>query len=170
MDYEFTRVDNARLRDLLGIFKSAFGRAPDIGDLEAKHDTGFAGARDMGFIAYAPDGEPNCSEWRHDGPQGARRPRPVHPAREDYLPASEPGWDRRSLRLSVRQFISRLRTQAGLATPCQHSAVRFLCADNPRLGALLALEPNEGNHAGLATPSVARLPPWTVLRGPVDAN
>lgn len=58
MDYEFTRINAARLPDLLGIFESAFGRAPDLSDLEAKHDTAFTGTRDMGFVAYARDGTP----------------------------------------------------------------------------------------------------------------
>lgn len=58
MDYAFTKISRGRLPHLLGIFRSAFGRAPTVDALEAKHDTAFAGARDLGVTAYTPTDEP----------------------------------------------------------------------------------------------------------------
>lgn len=58
MEYLFTKISRERLPDLLGVFTSAFGRSPSRTALETKHDTAFAGIRDLGFIAYTPADQP----------------------------------------------------------------------------------------------------------------
>ncbi len=58
MEYEHRRVSKERQKDLFGLFQSAFGSAPTPQALASKHDTSFAGVRDMGLVAYAPDGTP----------------------------------------------------------------------------------------------------------------
>ncbi|HPL67769.1 MAG TPA: GNAT family N-acetyltransferase [Smithellaceae bacterium] len=58
MDYIKKRISVERQSDLFGLFKSAFGISPTPESLAAKHDTSFTGVRDVGLIAYAPDGQP----------------------------------------------------------------------------------------------------------------
>ena len=58
MDYDIRKIGVERLGDLIGIFESAFNQAPPLGELQAKHSTEFAGTRDLGYVAYAPDGMP----------------------------------------------------------------------------------------------------------------
>jgi hypothetical protein len=56
--YHYQRVSSERLKDLLVLFKSAFGATPEISDVARKHSTEFVGCRDIGTVVYAENGSP----------------------------------------------------------------------------------------------------------------
>jgi hypothetical protein len=58
MEYITKRISADRQSDLFGLFENAFGSSPSQEALAAKHDTSFAGLRDVGLVAYAKNGEP----------------------------------------------------------------------------------------------------------------
>jgi len=53
MEYKLEKVEKKFLSSLLPIFKSAFGRAPNLQDLLNKHSTEFSGLANIGYIAYS---------------------------------------------------------------------------------------------------------------------
>lgn len=57
-DYRFEKLCDENLKDLLAIYESAYGKAPDIEAVKKKFDTSAFGHKQMGFIAYSPQNEP----------------------------------------------------------------------------------------------------------------
>lgn len=52
MSYSYFRISKSNLPDLIPLFLSAFGKAPDKKSLEEIYDTDFIGFSNIGYIAY----------------------------------------------------------------------------------------------------------------------
>jgi hypothetical protein len=56
--YRFEKLSGDNIGDLVPIYNSAFQKDISINELIEKFDTSFTGFKNVGFIAYAPEGEP----------------------------------------------------------------------------------------------------------------
>jgi hypothetical protein len=52
MSYTFKRICSNSYSDLQSIFKSAFGKSPNLSTIKAKFNTNFTNIKNVGFIAY----------------------------------------------------------------------------------------------------------------------
>jgi len=59
MSYHFKKIVPELYNDLIPLFKSAFNANVDIQSINNKQDTAFAGAKDVGYIAYSEKNEPS---------------------------------------------------------------------------------------------------------------
>lgn len=57
-DYRFVKLSAENITDLLPIYESAYGKAPDIESVRKKFGTGVFGHSHVGYIAYSPENEP----------------------------------------------------------------------------------------------------------------
>ncbi len=57
MDYTVKNISQSDFARLPRLFKNLYNRSPNLSEIFAKHDTEYAGARDLGRLALDPDGQ-----------------------------------------------------------------------------------------------------------------
>tara|TARA_Y100000766_G_scaffold281004_1_gene291759 strand:- start:6420 stop:7358 length:939 start_codon:yes stop_codon:yes gene_type:complete len=57
MEYQIEKLTDKNIEDLLPIYQSAFSTDIELSELKAKFDTSSFGLKNVGFIAYSPEGE-----------------------------------------------------------------------------------------------------------------